>query len=130
LAPSSTLTRTGTIAWGNQLVEGASIVSSRAAAEEMRELPPRRMTALVGAAARVARFGQGTRLGPAHTKGDLLVHLPKERVVFTGDILFVGSHPIVWEGPISNWIAACDRILALDPAVVVPGLGRSPMRAV
>src|SRR5260370_29258026 len=36
---------------------------------------------------------------PAHTKGDTLVYIPAERVVFTGDILFIGGHPIVWAGP-------------------------------
>jgi glyoxylase-like metal-dependent hydrolase (beta-lactamase superfamily II) len=44
-------------------------------------------------------------------------------VVFTGDILFVGGHPIVWEGPIANWVAALDRILAMDVETVVPGHG-------
>src|SRR5205814_4691152 len=62
-------------------------------------------------------------VGPAHTRGDVVVHLPAEGVVFTGDILFVGGHPIVWEGPVANWIAALDRILALEPSVVVPGHG-------
>jgi cyclase len=62
-------------------------------------------------------------VGPAHTAGDVVVHLPGEGVVFTGDILFHGGHPIVWAGPVSNWIAACDRILALEPTVVVPGHG-------
>ncbi len=62
-------------------------------------------------------------VGPAHTAGDAIVHLPDDDVVFTGDILFHGSHPIVWAGPVANWIAACDRILDLRPAVVVPGHG-------
>ena len=171
--------------WGNQLADGAQIVSSKAAAEEMLELKPNAMRALVATASAAARlprpargllallgrlgvprlrefaeagefvercFGAfdfgGIRLtlptrtfegrlsltvgdkrvelievGPAHTRGDLLVWLPAERVVFTGDILFVGMHPIAWEGPISNWIAACDRLLELDPEVVVPGHG-------
>jgi cyclase len=43
--------------------------------------------------------------------------------LFSGDILFHGGHPIVWAGPVSNWIAACDRILALDVDVIVPGHG-------
>jgi glyoxylase-like metal-dependent hydrolase (beta-lactamase superfamily II) len=63
------------------------------------------------------------QVGPAHTKGDLIVWLPRERVVYTGDILFIGMHPIVWEGPIRNWIAACDRLLELDAEVIVPGHG-------
>jgi len=43
--------------------------------------------------------------------------------MFTGDILFSGAHPIAWAGPVSNWIAACRRIEALDPLVLVPGHG-------
>ncbi len=62
-------------------------------------------------------------LGPAHSSGDLIVHLPNERVVFVADLLFVGGHPAVWSGPISNWITACDRIIGLGVDVVVPGHG-------
>jgi len=171
--------------WGNQLVSGANIVSSKAAREEMKELSPGLMATLVGASRRIAALGAlprsalgllgrlgiaragalaegaefivqcfgafefrgisltpptttfsgrtslaaGDRLvevievGPAHTKGDAIVHLPKERVAFSGDILFVGSHPIIWEGPVENWIAACDRLLELDVDVIVPGHG-------
>jgi glyoxylase-like metal-dependent hydrolase (beta-lactamase superfamily II) len=62
-------------------------------------------------------------VGPAHTRGDVLVEVPDQRVVFTGDICFIGGHPIVWSGPVGNWIAALDRILAMDVDVVVPGHG-------
>lgn len=62
-------------------------------------------------------------VGPAHTPGDLLVHVPQDRTVFTGDIMFVKGHPIVWAGPISNWIAACDKILSWDVETIVPGHG-------
>jgi cyclase len=62
-------------------------------------------------------------VGPAHTRGDTLVHVPAQRVLFTGDIVFAGGHPIAWAGPVSNWIAACERILAMDLEVVVPGHG-------
>ena len=63
------------------------------------------------------------QVGPAHTAGDLIVHLPDESTVFTGDILFVNGTPIVWDGPIANWVAACDRILELGCDVIVPGHG-------
>jgi glyoxylase-like metal-dependent hydrolase (beta-lactamase superfamily II) len=62
-------------------------------------------------------------VGPAHTRGDTLVHVPDARTVFTGDILFVGGTPIVWAGPLSNWIAACDLMLGMDVETVVPGHG-------
>ena len=63
-------------------------------------------------------------VGPAHTDGDVIVHVPDAGVVFTGDILFHGGHPIVWSGPIANWIAACDLLLGLEGVTtVVPGHG-------
>lgn len=73
-------------------------------------------------------------VGPAHTKGDVLVHVPEDGVVFTGDILFIEGTPIMWEGPVGNWIRACERIEELGAAVIVPGHGpvtdRSGARAV
>ncbi|MGZ4771032.1 MAG: MBL fold metallo-hydrolase [Ilumatobacteraceae bacterium] len=62
-------------------------------------------------------------VGPAHTQGDTLAYLPDARTIFTGDILFIGGTPIVWAGPLSNWIAACDLMLGMDVDVVVPGHG-------
>jgi cyclase len=62
-------------------------------------------------------------VGPAHTMGDTMAYLPDQRVIFTGDILFIGGHPIIWAGPTSNWLRACDRILSLDVETIVPGHG-------
>lgn len=62
-------------------------------------------------------------LGPAHSKGDIIVYLPEDRTVFAGDILFNGGTPISWAGPVSNWLKACDYLLSLDVDVIVPGHG-------
>ncbi|GAA3337349.1 hypothetical protein GCM10020358_13270 [Amorphoplanes nipponensis] len=62
-------------------------------------------------------------LGPAHTRGDVVVWVPDTRTLFAGDLLFIGGTPMIWSGPPGNWIAACDRMLALDPVTVVPGHG-------
>jgi cyclase len=62
-------------------------------------------------------------VGPAHTAGDTIVHVPDAATVFTGDILFIGGTPIVWAGPLSNWVAACDLMLGMDVETVVPGHG-------
>ena len=62
-------------------------------------------------------------VGPAHTRGDVLAYIPGDRTIFTGDILFVGTHPVMWDGPIGNWRKACDMILSLDVDIVVPGHG-------
>jgi glyoxylase-like metal-dependent hydrolase (beta-lactamase superfamily II) len=62
-------------------------------------------------------------VGPAHTRGDILVVVPDDDVVFTGDILFIEGTPIMWEGPVENWIQACDRIISMNPRSIVPGHG-------
>ena len=62
-------------------------------------------------------------VGPAHTNGDTIVVVPDARTVYTGDILFIGGAPIIWAGPLENWIAACDLMLGIDVETVVPGHG-------
>jgi cyclase len=62
-------------------------------------------------------------LGPAHTNGDAIAYLPDADAVFTGDILFIEGTPLMWAGPITNWITACDRILDLEARTIVPGHG-------
>lgn len=62
-------------------------------------------------------------VGPAHTSGDTIIHSVQDRVVFTGDLLFLGVHPAIWAGSLEGWIAACDTMLALDIDTVVSGHG-------
>ena len=62
-------------------------------------------------------------VGPAHTGGDVLVHVPGDKTVFTGDILFIDGTPLMWAGPVANWIRACETIIAMDVDVIVPGHG-------
>lgn len=63
------------------------------------------------------------QVGPAHTRGDVLAYVPQDRVIFTGDMLFINGHPIIWAGPVGNWIKACQLMLDLDVETVVPGHG-------
>ncbi len=146
--------------YGNALLGDAEIIATARCAEEMLQVPPATMAALLRSAESLGAAGQfaqkvfspfsfediplavptrtfDTRLdlqvggrsvtllevGPAHTAGDAVVHLAEEGIVFTGDILFHGGHPIVWAGPVANWITACDRVLALHPTRLVPGHG-------
>lgn len=159
-APITTLLNThanGDHCYGNQLVDGAEIIASSAAAHEMSDVPPSMLAALNSAPGELGELFRGffgdfqfdgieprlpTRtfdgrldvevggrlvelieVGPAHTGGDVIAHVPDSRTVFTGDILFVGGTPIVWAGPLSNWIAACDLMLGMDVETVVPGHG-------
>jgi len=142
----------GEHSFGNQLVAGARIVASRRAVEEMRGLTPaafaagapaeffRRHCADVDLTGVVRRLPGETysgelelhvgecnvrliEVGPAHTRGDTLVHVPAQGVLYGGEVIVHGSHPIVWAGTVSHWIAACDRVLALDVETIIPGHG-------
>ena len=146
--------------YGNALVADATIIASRASAEEMDEVPPALIAQRLENAEQLGPAGQFFRhvfgkfefsgiesvkpdrtfegeatlrvgdkevrvfeVGPAHTRGDVLVHSVSDRTVFTGDILFIDGTPIMWAGPVDNWIRACERIEAMDVDVVVPGHG-------
>jgi glyoxylase-like metal-dependent hydrolase (beta-lactamase superfamily II) len=69
------------------------------------------------------RTVQLIEVGPAHTLGDAIAYVPDAQTVFTGDILFIEGTPIMWAGPVSNWLNACERILDLRARVLVPGHG-------
>ena len=62
-------------------------------------------------------------VGPCHQVGDTIVHLPKERVVFAGDVIFRQCTPMGWTGTYEKWLKALDLIIWLDPDVIVPGHG-------
>ncbi|WP_020498360.1 MBL fold metallo-hydrolase [Sciscionella marina] len=62
-------------------------------------------------------------LGPAHTRSDVVVHVPDADLVFCGDLLFIGVAPVCWHGPVTGWISALDRLLALGARTHVPGHG-------
>ena len=159
-APIRSLVNThanGDHCYGNELVAGAEIIASTAAAHEMTEVPPAMLAALNAAPGEIGQlfrsfFGAfefaditmtlptrtfdvrldvevGGRVielievGPAHTRGDVIAYVPDARTVYTGDVLFIGGTPIVWAGPLSNWILACDLMLGMDIDTVVPGHG-------
>lgn len=62
-------------------------------------------------------------VGPAHTDGDLIVHLPEHGVVCAGDIVFNGDHPVHWHGPLDRVAKACETLLSLNCATIIPGHG-------
>ena len=143
--------------YGNALLDGSEIISTARCAEEMLQLPPSSMAAMMRSAdsplgsgrpcssgahlrpvllrGRAARRTDPARSRGSSTSGSASVRVGAARggsrphrrgrrrpsprtvegVVFTGDILFHGGHPIVWSGPVANWLTACDRVLALRP---------------
>ncbi|WP_158969423.1 MBL fold metallo-hydrolase [Chachezhania sediminis] len=63
-------------------------------------------------------------VGPCHQAGDSIVWLPRERVLFAGDVLFRLCTPMGWVGSFNKWYQALDMIInELKPDVIVPGHG-------
>ena len=62
-------------------------------------------------------------VGPCHQVGDTIIHVPKEGVVFAGDVLFRQCTPMGWTGSFEKWFQCLDLMIALDPKVIVPGHG-------
>jgi len=62
-------------------------------------------------------------VGPCHQVGDTIIHVPKERVVFAGDVLFRQCTPMGWTGSYEKWFQCLDLIIELDPEVIVAGHG-------
>jgi cyclase len=60
---------------------------------------------------------------PGHTPGQLAVHVPEERVVFTGDTVFNECQTWLMTSNVEQWLEALDRIKALDVDHLVPGHG-------
>jgi len=62
-------------------------------------------------------------LGKGHTGGDVVVYLPAEKILITGDLL-LESVPFMGDAFPSEWIDTLDQLKALDFDIVVPGHGR------
>jgi glyoxylase-like metal-dependent hydrolase (beta-lactamase superfamily II) len=62
-------------------------------------------------------------VGPCHQVGDTIVHVPKEGVLFAGDVIFRQCTPMGWTGTYDKWLETLDLIVWLDPDVIVPGHG-------
>ena len=159
-APIGTLVNThanGDHCFGNQLVDGAHVVMSKATADELQNVPASLLHAMKsdpGALGEVFRHMFGPfdfegidvpppdetfegrlsleldgrqveliQLGPAHTDGDVIVHIPDAGIVYTGDLLFIEGTPIAWAGTLTNWMNAVDTIIALQANAIVPGHG-------
>jgi cyclase len=60
---------------------------------------------------------------PGHTPGQIAVHVPEERVLFTGDTIFNGCQTWLMTSDVPKWIESIERIRGLDVDIVVPGHG-------
>lgn len=66
------------------------------------------------------------RMGPAHTRGDAVAYLPKEKILFTGDLCVnrrPGNNIADPDADPDNWLRALDDLAMKDVAILIPGHG-------
>jgi glyoxylase-like metal-dependent hydrolase (beta-lactamase superfamily II) len=63
------------------------------------------------------------QLGRGHTKGDTVVWLPAERILFSGDLVEFDATPYAGDAYFTDWPNTLDRLAALKPVKLVPGRG-------
>lgn len=82
----------------------------------------KRMTLWLG-----SREVQVIHIGRSHTAGDTVVWLPKERVLFSGDVVEFGATPYCGDAHFTDWPATLEAARALGAERLVPGRGRALM---
>jgi len=132
--------------YGNHVFAGATIISHdrcRGELTEARMLDPDLLNTIFpefdfrGIAATPAHItfdkrltlhidGREVRLlhfGPGHTIGDIIVHLPEDGIIFTGDLVFLYSTPLGMEGSFAGWLRNLEALAKLGARIYVPGHG-------
>src|SRR5678809_300522 len=67
------------------------------------------------------------QLGRGHTRGDTVVWLPRERILFSGDLVEYEATPYTGDAYLADWPDSLDNIAALQPQKLVPGRGAALM---
>ena len=62
-------------------------------------------------------------VGPAHSSEDMAMLVKQDGVLYAGDLVFRGRVPFVGDADSGAWIAALEKLIALDPKTLVPGHG-------
>jgi cyclase len=89
---------------------------------DLRLTPPsspfdRELTLPGAAGAELRSFGSG------HTESDTVLFLPRERILFAGDLVVAQNHPNLTSGDPDHWLTVLDRLEGLRPERVVTGHG-------
>lgn len=71
------------------------------------------------------REAQVIRIGRAHTAGDTIVWMPKEKVLFAGDTVEFGATPYCGDAHFTDWPETLRRLRELGAQKMVPGRGRA-----
>ncbi len=133
-------------AFGNEIwaEQGATLVAQEATLDELRrsgaaawELSAKTRPDVAASSLRLPgltyaemmAFDDGTHRvelrwpGIAHTRGDTLVWLPREKILFTGDVCVNGSYNYLHDSDVGAWIQALERAKGLGAETVCPGHG-------
>jgi glyoxylase-like metal-dependent hydrolase (beta-lactamase superfamily II) len=70
-----------------------------------------------------------SQVGAGHTRGDSIVWLPAQRVLFSGDLVEYNAGIYTGDAQLAEWPATLDRLAALEPERLVPGRGAAMMTA-
>ena len=62
--------------------------------------------------------------GSAHTESDLILYLPDDQILFSGDIIFNACHPYMAHGSIPDWKNYLEFLDSLDITILIPGHGQ------
>lgn len=62
-------------------------------------------------------------LGPAHAPDDMVIVVREDRVIYSGDILFIGRIPFVGDADSKRWLITMEQLLAMKPGTLVTGHG-------
>jgi glyoxylase-like metal-dependent hydrolase (beta-lactamase superfamily II) len=79
-----------------------------------------RMTLWLG-----SREVQIIHAGRGHTRGDTIAWLPKEQVLFAGDLVEFGATPYCGDAHFTDWPATLERLASFAPQALVPGRGEA-----
>ena len=72
------------------------------------------------------RLFEMVHIGHCHTKGDTVVWMPEEKILFTGDLLDYRTHPVARLGNFGNWIDAIRKLKKFPARYLIPGHGPIP----
>lgn len=64
-------------------------------------------------------------VGEGHTRGDSVVWVPQDKVLFAGDLVEYGATPYCGDAQLKNWPATLQKLSALKPNALVPGRGEA-----
>jgi glyoxylase-like metal-dependent hydrolase (beta-lactamase superfamily II) len=69
---------------------------------------------------------QVLNFGAAHTKGDSVLFVPQDRIVYMSEVFFNDEFPNMAGGYGVSWIRVLDAVRALDADIFIPGHGSIP----